>query len=436
MATTRPRIGVAFSGGLDSTVLLHVAQAACAPLGVEVVALHVHHGLQPAADGWLAHCERFCAERALRCVTTRLQGGPPRGASIEAWAREGRYAALAAMARADGIDLVLLAHHRRDQAETWLLQALRGAGLAGLAAMPRQQRRDGITWARPFLAVPREALLAHAAMHGLPAVDDPANADPRFDRSRLRLQVWPALLAAFPQAEAALAASAARAAEAASLVDEVAAQELQGVCDDGALVVADWAMLSLPRRVAVLRAWLRSAMAAPASASLVDRLLAALPGARTARWPVAHGELRLHRGRLGFAAAASPPAAGAPRADAPGPVVPLSITRAGRRRIAAWRGQLVLTRVDAGGVALAALAQAELRPRSGGEDFQRGPGRPARSLKKQWQAAGVPAWSRAAPLLWAGGRLVFVPGLGVDARAVAAAGVPQVTIAWEPDQAG
>jgi tRNA(Ile)-lysidine synthase len=94
----------------------------------------------------------------------------------------------------------------------------------------------------------------------------------------------------------------------------------------------------------------------------------------------------------------------------------------------------VLTGVAEGGVALAGLAQAELRPRSGGEDFQCGPARPPRSLKKQWQAAGVPAWSRDGPLLWAGGRLVYVPGLGVDARAVAAPGSPQVAIAWEPDR--
>ena len=119
--------------------------------------------------------------------------------------------------------------------------------------------------------------------------------------------------------------------------------------------------------------------------------------------------------------------------EAAGPVVALALRRAGARPVPAWRGRLVLTRVAAGGVALEQLAHAELRPRSGGEDFQRGPARPPRSLKKQWQSVGVGAWQRAGPLLWAGGRLVFVPGLGIDARAVAPAGVPQVHIAWEPE---
>merc|ERR1739841_308703 len=118
------------------------------------------------------------------------------------------------MARQAGADLLLLAHHRRDQAETLLLQALRGAGVAGLAAMPRQDWRDGVLWVRPWLDHPREAIEAYIAQHGLRHIDDDSNGDPRFARNRLRLQVWPALQAAFPQAKAALAASADRLADA------------------------------------------------------------------------------------------------------------------------------------------------------------------------------------------------------------------------------
>ena len=121
-----------------------------------MVALHVHHGLNPAADRWLAHgralCERW-ARRGLpvEFAATKLAGGPGAGESIEAWARRARYRALRQMALERGIDLVLLAHHRRDQAETFLLQALRGGGVAGLSAMPGQVRREGVTWARPWL---------------------------------------------------------------------------------------------------------------------------------------------------------------------------------------------------------------------------------------------------------------------------------------------
>ena len=154
-----PTVAVAYSGGRDSTALLHATLAAARDGGVEVVALHVHHGLSVHADDWLAHCERQCAAWAaagqpVEFDSRRVGGsGPARGESVEAWAREARYAALAEISQARGIDLVLLAHHRRDQAETVLLQALRGAGAAGLAAMPRVMRRRGITWARPWLDV-------------------------------------------------------------------------------------------------------------------------------------------------------------------------------------------------------------------------------------------------------------------------------------------
>ncbi|HET6599350.1 MAG TPA: tRNA lysidine(34) synthetase TilS, partial [Burkholderiaceae bacterium] len=146
-------VAVAYSGGRDSTALLHATLAAAAPLSVHVVALHVHHGLSPNADAWLAHCDAQCARWARRghpltFAAQRLATQPARGESVEAWARSARYAALAEMALAHGATLVLLAQHRRDQAETFLLQALRGAGVAGLAGMPRGVERAGIVWQR------------------------------------------------------------------------------------------------------------------------------------------------------------------------------------------------------------------------------------------------------------------------------------------------
>ena len=146
MAT--PRVAVAVSGGRDSTALLHCTVRTAAALGVGVVALHVHHGLMPAADAWLAQVQAQCRRWGVAFCSRRLQTHPPRGASVEAWARAERYRALAEMAREAGCSIVLLAHHRRDQAETWLLQALRGGGPAGLSAMPQEAVREGITWAR------------------------------------------------------------------------------------------------------------------------------------------------------------------------------------------------------------------------------------------------------------------------------------------------
>ena len=199
-------VAVAFSGGRDSTALLHATVAEAAPLGLSVLALHVHHGLSANADAWLAHATALCRRWARRglpveLVARRLDARPAAGESVEAWARRARYRALREMALARGVDLVLLAHHRRDQAETFLLQALRGGGVAALSAMPKVVRRDGITWARPWLEQPREAIDAYARRHRLRWIDDDSNDDDRFARNRLRLRVWPALVEAFADAE-------------------------------------------------------------------------------------------------------------------------------------------------------------------------------------------------------------------------------------------
>ena len=362
------------------------------------------HGLQPAADAWAEHVEKSCRRWGAHFAMQHLSGKPSRGESVEAWARRGRYLALAAMARAAPTDLVLLAHHRRDQAETFLLQALRGAGPAGLAAMPRQARRDGIVWARPWLEMPGASIDAYVRRHRLRHVEDPSNTDARYARSRLRAQVMPQLCKAFADAEAMLAAASARSAEAQALLSEVAQADLDAIGDGPSLRLAPWRALSEARRGNVLRAWLRERLGRGAPQSLVARLLLELPGSSPAEWPCEGATLRRYRGRLHAVAA--------PAAQEPG-------------------GRLKSTPVAQGGVALDVLRDAQWRARSGGERFQRAVGTPPRSLKKQFQAAGVPAWQRDAPLLFsADGRLLFVPGLGIDARALAAPGEAQCALAW------
>ena len=298
-----PRVAVATSGGRDSTALLHCTARQGVELGVEVHALHVHHGLMPQADAWQAHVAAQCRRWGVAFATLRLSGAPARGDSVEAWARRGRYAALAMMARERGIGLVLLAHHRRDQAETFLIQALRGGGAAGLAAMPRLAQRDGVIWARPWLDQPRSAIEAYARRHRLAFVEDASNDDPRFARGRLRAVVWPALNVAFPDGEATLARAAARAAVDAAVLAEVAAADVAVVSvEDGALAVDRWLELSAARRVNALRAWLGAALPEPVPETLVRRLADELPGCQHAEWPAGAGRLRLRRRRLRFAA--------------------------------------------------------------------------------------------------------------------------------------
>ncbi|MBX3635803.1 MAG: tRNA lysidine(34) synthetase TilS [Rubrivivax sp.] len=310
-----PRVAVAASGGRDSTALLHCTLHAARPLGVQVFALHVHHGLMPQADEWLAHVRTQARRWGTAFDSRRLAGQPAKGESVEAWARRGRYAALAGMARAAGCTLVLLAHHRRDQAETVLLQALRGAGAAGLAAMPRSAQRDGLTWARPWLDQPREAVEAYVRRHRLRHVDDPGNEGEDYTRSRLRRQVWPAIAAAFPAAETALRHTAERAADERVLLDEVAAADLATAADGATLRRDALCALSPPRRRNLLRHWLRTTLPVPVPETLVRRLADEVPATLHARWPAPAGELQLRRGRLLWQA---PSAAG----SAPGPRQP------------------------------------------------------------------------------------------------------------------
>lgn len=419
------RVAVAASGGRDSTALLHATVCAGRKAGIGVVALHVHHGLHAEADDWQALVRAQARRWGAAFETRRLAGQPSPGDSVEAWARRGRYQALAEMARACGCTLVLLAQHRRDQAETFLLQALRGGGPRGLSAMPLQAARHGLVWARPWLGQPREAIEAYLRRHRLRYVDDGSNDDARFARNALRLSVWPGLIGAFPQAEASLSAAAGQAQHAAALAAEVAAADLAGSVERGALLLAPWQGLTPARRRNALAAWL-TALPAPLPGSLLDRLLRELPDRQVGRWPAAGGELRLHRGRLLLVQGPNEP-------TPDGMSVQLDLAHPGHQAVPAFAGHFEVETAQRGGAPPAALRCVQARARQGGERFRLAPGGLARSLKKQYQARSVPAWERDGPLLFdADGHLLFAPGLGIDAARQAAPGMPQLTLRWVP----
>lgn len=436
-------VAVACSGGRDSLALLHAtANAARNVPGLAVVALHVHHGLSAHADAWQAHVAHCCAAWAeqgllVRCMVRRVQCADD-GRGVEAAARAARYGALREMAREAGADRVLLAHHRRDQAETVLLQALRGGSAAGLAAMPREAWRDGICWIRPWLDHPRQAIDAYIAAHGLAPVEDDSNDSPAFARNRLRLAVWPALTQAFPEAEAALAASARRLSDAQAVVDHAVMGVLAGLMDgSGSLDAVGWAQQGAPMRRLMLVKWSQRRGGAVWSSSWVERLADEVPNLlarrQPARWPALG--VSLYRGRLQFDAqdGGQPTPAVTRPAACPTELVTLSMPPDGMLRLPAWRGALRAEPVSAQGVPWSALQGMRVGPRVGGEQFQAGPGRPARSLKKQYQQAGVPTWRRSGPLCWQADMLLFAPGLGMDARHWAAEGAPQWGLHWVPD---
>lgn len=271
---------VAFSGGLDSSVLLHLLAGSAQANTRGLRALHVHHGLQADADAWAAHCQAVCDGLgvALRIMRVRVDQPSPLGP--EGAARAARHAAFAAELRAG--EVLALAHHRDDQAETFLLRALRASGPDGLSAM-RAWRAYGEGWLwRPLLDTPRDALHAYAQAHGLRWLEDPSNADTALDRNFLRQQVMPLLRTRWPGVHASFARAAELQADAATLLQGDDARALASVrTADPAVIRAD-ALQAWPtaRRARVLRMWIDTLDLPPLPAQAIARVETELLGAR------------------------------------------------------------------------------------------------------------------------------------------------------------
>lgn len=368
------------SGGLDSRVLLHLLATPPRPFALPLRAIHVHHGLDPAADAWARQCQSACDALGVPLVVARVAVPRDTGLGPEGGARQARHAAFAAALR-DG-EILVLAHHQDDQAETFLLRALRGSGVDGLAAM-QPWRTLGAGWAwRPLLKVPRQALLQHATAHALPWIEDPSNGDPALDRGFLRREVLPVLARRWPQAQAALARSAALCADAATLLRDEDADALPPLLgrdphwlDAGAL-----AAMPRPRRARLLRHWIARLGLPPLPAQGVDCVEAdLLPAAVDAQAAFAWSGARLRRWRQWLHAgvdAAPLPAGWTAEWDG---AAPLSLPGGGRLWLEG------ATRFD---------APLQVRARRGGERL-RLPGRAHHhALKHALQAAGVPPWER------------------------------------------
>lgn len=396
-------IAVALSGGLDSTVLLHALAALAARESLVLRALHVDHGLQPQSAAWAAACVEACAAAGVPLEVIALALDPARGASIEAAAREARYAALGARLR-DG-ERLLTAHHRDDQLETVLIQLLRGAGVAGLAAMPARARL-GCGWQlRPLLDVDRAELADYAAREGLAWQQDPMNEALRFDRAYLRDRVLPTIRARWPAASTTVSRSASHLAEASRLLDGLAEEDAEGLLDDGRLSLTLLNRLPRDRQVNLLRWWLRREGLRPPStarltAALPDFLVARQDGAPALRWT--SGEVRRYRGRL-YAIGAG-----------------------------AEVGSFRLVPGREGGLRERDGMPATIRFRAGGESLRPHPGRPRKRLKDLCQEAGIVPWMRERlPLVFVGDRLAAVGDLWIDTEFAAPAGVPALKPVWE-----
>lgn len=269
---------VAFSGGADSTALL----LACAQRWPgQVRAVHIHHGLQAAADNFEAHCRDLCLQRGLPLAVRRVQAGHAPGQSPEDAARLARYQALAEAVQHEWPEVrdVVLAQHADDQIETLLIALSRGAGLPGLASMPAHWQRQGLNWHRPLLGVPGAALREWLQSTGQSWIEDPSNTDERFTRNRIRARVLPALAEALPAFRETFARSAAHAAQAQEVLDEVAAQDLAQVGVPPRIQALQ--QLSRARQALVLRHWLRQHHATTPSTAQLHELLDQLAACTT-----------------------------------------------------------------------------------------------------------------------------------------------------------
>ncbi|MGV3655215.1 MAG: tRNA lysidine(34) synthetase TilS [Noviherbaspirillum sp.] len=431
-----PAVAVALSGGLDSTVLLHLASRHAAAHGWRLFAFHIHHGLSPNADAWAAHCRALAEACGAVFDERRVEVAADDGRGIEETARIARYAALGDLCRAHGVPLLLTAHHQDDQAETVLLQLLRGAGLPGLSGMAAFSPRhsllgEGVALGRPLLEVPRARLEGALAAAGLAHVTDESNADARYRRNALRHAIAPGLAEHFPGYAGMLARTARHAQAAQSLLAELAEADLAACRAGGegtALALDKMKALSRARRDNLLRHWLAlHGVRAPSAARLEALHGQVLETANQAHPALDFGGLAVCRsGRLLELR---------PRLGAP-PAMPLTLHWRGEAAIAvpAWRGRLVVEARHGPGPGLdperLRAGPLVLRPRAGQERLRPAANRPSRTLKNLFQEAGIPAWRRKwMPLAYLGEALIFAGGLGMDAACMSA---PQgLLLRWE-----
>nr|WP_188130062.1 tRNA lysidine(34) synthetase TilS [Massilia mucilaginosa] len=440
----RPSVAIAYSGGLDSSALLHLAaQYACAN-DVPLFAFHVHHGISPNADAWLAHCEAACAALGVRFAARRVVLQKSKS-GVEAAARKLRYAALGELCREHGVRLMLTAHHLDDQAETVLLQLLRGSGTAGLSGMdaanaaPELLGNPDLVMARPLLAVSRQQLETYVAAFGVAWVEDESNTHPRYARNALRHQVMPALATAFPGYQERFARSAAHAQSAQRLLTELAVQDLAGCLVDDCVDVAKLRAMSLDRAYNMLRYWfgLRS-LRMPSTAWLTEMVTQLVEARHDAQLLVTHPDchIRRHRDRL-YITPRLADLAGQRDPDDEGIFVKEGerFTWSGEASIAfpAYGGVLHFEQAEQGFDAAWLRAQAlQIDFRKGGERLKPAPNRPTRPLKYHYQACNVPAWERERlPVVSSGKDLLFAAGIGMDCHHVGTDSGPFIGLRWE-----
>lgn len=433
-SSSPPTVAIAYSGGLDSSMLLHVVSQFAQRHPLKIFAFHVHHGLNPKADEWLDHCKQVSQAFDISFMARRVKVECGAGTGVEESARRARYAALGDLCREHEVPLLLTAHHEDDQAETVLLQLLRGAGLPGLAGMPQFMARhellgEQVALGRPLLAVSRSVLAAAAAQLSLSHIHDDSNDDIRYRRNAIRHRLAPVLHELFPSHARCISRSSQHVQQAQRLLNELAELDLaRCVCSDASsmLDLQELRALSMDRVDNLLRHWLvKQAVPAPSTAQLQEIRSQMLDASSDSAPLYVCGSLILRRAGSRLMREHT--------ADSP-PVSAIMLNWRGESCIYVpeWKGRLVFTECEEGGISPVRLRQVPLvlHARRGKERLRLAPNRPSKSLKNLYQESGLfPAERRWLPLVSLQNQLVFAAGLGMDCRVLDAS--PGMRLHWE-----
>jgi tRNA(Ile)-lysidine synthase len=411
------------SGGVDSVVLLHALRGVSDSLGFLLRAVHVNHGLSANASRWADFCRELCASMNVPVAIEDVDVAGHREQGREGAARAARYAALS---RQPG-RLLALAHHRDDQAETLLLQLLRGSGAHGLAAMPASAWLGDKRVLRPLLAVSRREIVEYARREGLAWVEDESNEDVALDRNFVRHRLMPAMEERFPGASQRIARSASHLAESAALLEVLGMADVEAAGVDGGLSRSRVQALGPARAKNALRTLCRrSGVAVPHAAALEEflRQLQSMSRESAPRLDLGDWSLLAYRDRIGLE-----------RPFSGEGFSPVDWSGEGTLPLLGLGGVLRFKPVEGRGLNAARLRAEPLtvRVRRGGERLRIHPRRPSRTLKNLFQEKGTPPWRRVSvPLLYCGETLVHVPGVGTACGWEASKGAPGLIVSWEP----
>ncbi|PKO45150.1 MAG: tRNA lysidine(34) synthetase TilS [Betaproteobacteria bacterium HGW-Betaproteobacteria-22] len=413
---------LALSGGLDSMVLLHLLSQVKRNLGFELRAMHVHHGLSPNADAWAELCKRQCALYGVPLKTVYVKVNQASKLGVEAAARQLRYQAL--FADQSGADrFVVMAHHQDDQAETLLLQLMRGSGVKGLSAMAVVDSTRHLL--RPLLNVSRHALADYAVQHGLIWCDDESNRDVHFERNFLRHEIMPVLASRYPAVQSTLARTAAHLAEANDLLDVLAKQDAENLLADNSLCLKGLAVLDFVRSKNLLRWWLGlNQLAMPSTEHLSEIIQQLLHAKSDADLMIRLQDKTIRRYQN--------------RAYIGVDKIPLPFDLV-------WQGEPCLDIPNGGKLNFVAVEgrglshkyvmhQLRVTHRTGGERFKPHAAKPTRTLKYLLQEINMPPWQRThLPLIYWGDTLAYVPGVGAACDLAASASEQGYEVFWQYD---